>query len=52
VPVLRLNSFIHELDTDADRNSFQDYEYDMAYPDEPWPEKEWWSGRPQVKFSL
>jgi len=40
VPVLRLNSFIHELDADADRNSFQDYEDDMAYPDEPWPEKE------------
>ena len=37
VPVLRLNSFIHELDTDAGRNLFREYEDDMAYPDEPWP---------------
>ena len=34
VPVLRLNSFIHELDKDADRNSFRDYEDDMAFPDD------------------
>jgi protease II len=37
VPVLRLNSFIHELDTDADRSLFREYEDDLAYPDEPWP---------------
>ena len=41
VPVLMLDSFIHELDTDADRNSFRDYEDDMDIPDDvPWPEKE------------
>jgi hypothetical protein len=35
VPVLKLNSFIHELDTDADGNSFRDYEDDdMALPED------------------
>ena len=34
VPVLRLNSFIHELEKDADRNSFREYEDDMAFPDD------------------
>ena len=41
VPVLRLNSFIHELDKDEDRNSFRDNDDDMDFAyDVPWPEKE------------
>ena len=35
VPVLKLNSFIHELDTEADGYSFRDYEDDLALPDVP-----------------
>ncbi len=34
VPVIRLNSFIHELDTDTVRNPFRDYDDDMAFPDD------------------
>ena len=34
VPVLKLNSFIHELYTDADGNSFRDYEDDLPSPDD------------------
>ena len=32
VPVLKLNSFIHELDMDGEGYSFRDYEDDMALP--------------------
>ena len=32
VPVLKLNSFIHELDTYGEGYSFRDYEDDMALP--------------------
>jgi protease II len=34
VPVLKLNSFLHELDTDADEYSFLDYEDDLPFPDD------------------
>jgi Holliday junction resolvase len=34
VPVLKLNSFIHELEKDADGNSFRDYEDDVSFPDD------------------
>ena len=34
VPVLMLDSFIHELDTDTDRNSFREYENDLGFPDD------------------
>ncbi len=35
VPVLKLDSFIHELDTETDGHSFRDYEDDMALPEMP-----------------
>jgi hypothetical protein len=34
VPILKLNSFIHELDKDADGDSFRDYDDDMPLPDD------------------
>lgn len=34
VPVLKLNSYIHELDKDADGDSFRGYEDDMPSPDD------------------
>jgi len=32
VPVLKLNSFLHELERDADEYSFRDYEDDLPFP--------------------
>ncbi len=45
VPVLRLDAFLDELDTFADRDFFRNFEEEMSFPDEretpsgDWPEK-------------
>src|SRR5512136_2264593 len=40
VPVLKLNSFIHELDKNGDSNLFREYEDDIDFPHEYWPGEE------------
>jgi hypothetical protein len=44
VPILKLNSFISELDTDAAGYSFYDYEDTLPYPDDVPPDSFEYSG--------